>query len=357
MESIAVADTTSAPANKLLPGAFGDTLYILIDSKQQLDSSRAFYALYNVARFAMQRLVVPVGYMERTRIAAFFVGSDRITVVHLYGVAVFQRDSDSSWVFRRDYPLDRPVMYALKHANTIHAWSDRFPARRHGSSFYCVSLELDSGTQRVTEFPKPEGAYCMAVGVRNVLTRTATSIALADITSYRVRVYSADTAVCDTLARQPADWVGVAELPVLSEKGVYNLPFIDSLAQSVSLISRLTFADDSTLMVVWSTPTPAGVGYRADVWNRRQERWSLSRKDMVLHSDEADSLPYALHSPAPTPRYTYSNGAWIDIVEYPLDYRIDRYWATYAECKQEARRYYTHYPAQYLLVVRRYRPD
>ena len=363
LQNVAVLDSTLDNKKLLLPRVFDTTLWILLNGAHKYDSLNSCYTLYNNHTKDFLKLVLPDSNAYKNHIVQFFVEKDRIILIDLVSIMMFRRESNNQWKLSRAFPLTYTVFYARMEGDVIQLWND-IPSSFSGknSRFYCWSFDLKKEKEEaIVEFPESAGVEFMYVQPRNVLDRTAKTIALADVTNYVVRIYNAsDTSLVDTIARQPEQWICAGEgvnipLGTIGAKRYFRK--LDSLKKRASLINRVTLINDTTLFMAWSTPVNDEQNYNrwADIWRKQGGVWLLTDKDIPFDTSE-DSLPFTLSNAPLSVRYVYSNSVFLDILSYPLDRETHYIWNTYTEYQKELDRYFSVNPVQYIITTRRFVP-
>ncbi len=363
LHDVAVLDSALDNKRILLPRLVDTTLWVLSNEVRKQDSANSYYALYNAHTQEYRRLVLPDSNDSKNYIVEFFVEEHQIILVDLVSVLVFRAGRGEQWSLAHRFALSYTALHARKEGDIIYLWND-IPSSYSGkkSRFYCWSFDVQKQREGlIVEFPEPAGAKLMYVQPRNVLDRTTKTIALADITDYTIRVYSADTARVDTITRKPEQWIYYADsvdMPRDIKAPQRYFPKLAELSKSASLISRITLINDTTLLVVWSKPVQGENRhniYLADVWRKEVDTWSLIAHDVPAHSP-ADTLPFALPEAPISIGYVYSSGVFLDVLSYPLNRDTRTVWATYADYQKELDSYYGTHPLQYIVTTRGFAP-
>lgn len=348
----------------LLPRVFRDTLFVLENEAKVLDSRDSYYVLHNIHSGSMQHLVLPADSAHRKHIVQYFVEENSVILVDLVSLMFFARSDDGTWRLATYYPLSFTVFYALKEKNILYLWND-VPSSSSGkkSHFYCYSYDIEQGKEgEIVEFPESANAALMYVQPRNVLDRTARSIALSDITTYSIRVYNADTSVCDTMRREPESWVQLKEaihIPRYNRPIQQYFPLLDSIRKTASMVHRISLLSDTNLLVLWSVPQQkdgkVGMLYFVDIWSKRKGKWELTKHDVPLNAKQDDTPFTVSDSPLPV-SYTLTNGIFIHLVPYPMDSSFTTSWKNYAEYEHHSNAYFATHALQYVALLRECMP-
>ncbi len=363
LERTTVLDTIASKKRLILPRMFGDDLWVLVNEAKELDSASGYYMLYRIHDSVSCRLVLPAASTYKQHIVEYFIEEDRIILVDGQGVLTFKRRDEFTWEMEKEYRLSSIVFHAMKDQDVIYMWMDMITALRgEKGNFYCLTFDLK--TEREVwerEMPEPLGAAFMYMQPRNILDRTVNSIAISDITSYSIRVYSADLSKCDTLTRQPRAWIDSKEwIATPKNSPQRHFPKIDSLRRSVSLMTRITLINDTTILAMWSLPRKMGedeekIEFYVDIWVKENGKWSADKQDMATNG-YGESYERSLPESSLSVNYVYSNGLFLDVSTYPLNHDFVHPWKNEDEYKKASDSYFAEHPLQYIVTTRKFQP-
>ncbi len=174
--------------------------------------------------------------------------------------------------------------------------SDPLPAR------FCT---LNMDTRDLSEersFQVPEGIYFTISKPCNLAGFIGNQLAVASAPRYHITIYDSNITPITKLDRTPSDWKQLnssnwdprfASIQHLSARAVYH--WLDPLWDKYSLMKRVDFLDDSTLLVSWFKVGYYGGGplqkareTSYDLWRQRSQKWIILDSDL----SEGDSTFY-----------------------------------------------------------------
>lgn len=359
-ERTTVLDTIATKKRAILPRMFGNDLWVLVNEAKEIDSASGYYMLHRIHDSVSYRLVLPATSMYRQHIVEYFIEEDRIILIGGLSILMFEKQSEFIWELEKEHRLSSIVFHAKKEADSIYMWMDMITSLRgEKGDFYCLTFDLKTEREiGETVLPEPAGSAFMYIQPRNILDRTAQTIAISDVTSYSIRVYNADLSECETLIRQPDTWVQSAEVSVSKKTPQRSFPKLDSLRRASSLMTRVTLINDTTLLALWSTPKSKGgnqevVEFYADIWTKKNGKWTINKRDMPTNG-YGESYSCALQDASISINYIYSNGEFLDLAAYPLDYDFKYTWRSEEEYQTASDRYFAVNPLRYIVVARKF---
>ncbi len=169
---------------------------------------------------------------------------------------------------------------------------------------WLVKYNIQTGKiETEKQISTPQGVAFTSFRPRSNVSFGKSIIAVSDLTKYRILLYDTSFQLIDSIERIPLDWKPAnssnEDIERLFEQRVSTVIWLNTFSHiedSSSLIKRIDFMDDSTLLVSWYTgnKNASGIlnhqrGSKYDVW-RKREGWVLVHSALTDNNPDSSSV-------------------------------------------------------------------
>lgn len=197
--------------------------------------------------------------------------------------------------------------------------------------------------ERIAELETPHGMMFTMLQPRTILSGSSRWIAVADVDRYSIRVYDHALTERCRLSRQPVGWVAVPQAESVGRglPAKQMIADLKSLADSGSLMQRIAFVDDTTMLVAYTVPGRVRGGIRNgkpdvrhDIWRYDRAAWRLLASDMPgINPDAASTIAQGAAFPL-SQRFVCHDNTMISFEPIPVP-MLGRTWGDVASAIED----------------------
>ncbi len=214
-----------------------------------------------------------------------------------------------------------------------------------GNSEPPTFVEIDLSKMAVSKkrnLPMPKGSAFSSMKPREIFSFYNGKIIVSDITEYKIRIYNYNLELINNINYKPVNWKSNSKL--ISE--IENCKDFNTFRaeiekyKNISLIERVVFLNDTTLMVTWLRSSYPDLV--CDIWIKKNNNWTILESEISYQPNREELEELTIKDEFITYLYGKSRifgNTLIYWSENPL-YLKDYYGKRYKELFEKSNEYY-----------------